>query len=122
MKGNQFRLCFSALAYTMVEALRRLGLIGAVRAVVQVDTIRLKLVKIVAIVRVITRRVLLQLSQAYPWRISTRLPSTPYAVEPRRIARPPHHPPSSGSSHRRAARKCQCRRQSQSIERPKNLS
>ena len=68
MKGNQLRLYFSALAYTLIEALRRLGLKGTVWAEAQVDTIRLKLLKIGAIVRVSVRRVLLQLSSAYPWK------------------------------------------------------
>lgn len=68
MKGNQLRLYFSALAYTLMEALRRLGLKGTAWAEAQVDTIRLKLLKIGAIVRVSARRVLLQLSSAYPWK------------------------------------------------------
>ena len=68
MKGNQLRLYFSALAYTLMEALRRLGLKGTAWAQAQVDTIRLKLLKIGAIVRVSVRRVLLQLNSAYPWK------------------------------------------------------
>jgi len=68
MKANQLRLYFSALAYTLMEALRRLGLKGTAWAEAQVDTIRLKLLKIGAIVRVSVRRVLLQLSSAYPWK------------------------------------------------------
>jgi hypothetical protein len=68
MMGNQLRLYFSALAYTLMEALRRLGLKGTEWAEAQVDTIRLKLLKIGAIVRVSVRRVLLQLSSAYPWK------------------------------------------------------
>jgi len=44
-KGNQLRPYFSALAYTLVEALRRLGLKGTEWAQAQVDTIRLKLFK-----------------------------------------------------------------------------
>ena len=68
MKGNQLRLYFSALAYTLMEALRRLGLKGTIWAEAQVDTIRLKLLKIGAIVRLSVRRVLLQLSSAYPWK------------------------------------------------------
>lgn len=46
MKGNQLRLYFSALAYTLMEALRRLGLKDTDWAQAQVDTIRLKLLKI----------------------------------------------------------------------------
>jgi hypothetical protein len=68
MKGNQLRLYFSALAYSLVEALRRLALKGTEWAQAQVDTIRLKLFKIGAIVRVSVRRVLLQMSSAYPWK------------------------------------------------------
>lgn len=68
MKGNQLRLYFSAFAYTLIEALRRLGLKGTAWAQAQVDTIRLKLLKIGALVRVSARRVVLQLSSAYPWK------------------------------------------------------
>ena len=68
MKGNQLRLYFSALAYTLVEALRRLGLKGTEWAEAQVDTIRLKLFKIGAIVRISVRRILFQMSSAYPWK------------------------------------------------------
>src|SRR5579863_505154 len=68
MKANQLRLYFSALAYTLVEAMRRLALKGTEWAEARVDTIRLKLFKIGAIVRVSVRRVLLQLSSTYPWK------------------------------------------------------
>jgi hypothetical protein len=68
MKGNQLRLYFSALAYTLMEALRRLALKGTEWAQAQVDTIRLKLFKIGAVVRISARRVLLQLSSTYPWK------------------------------------------------------
>jgi hypothetical protein len=68
MKGNQLRLYFSALAYTLMEALRRLALKGAEWAQAQVDTIRRKLFKIGAIVRISARRITLQLSSAYPWK------------------------------------------------------
>jgi len=68
MKGNQLRLYFSAMAYTLMEALRRLALKGTEWAQAQVDTIRLKLFKIGAIVKVSVRRILLQLSSVYPWK------------------------------------------------------
>ena len=68
MQANQLRLYFSAMAYTLMEALRRLGLKGTDWAQAQADTIRRKLLKIGAIVRVSVRRVLLQLSSAYPWK------------------------------------------------------
>jgi hypothetical protein len=68
MKGNQLRLYLSALAYTLVEALRRLALKGTEWAQAQVDTIRLKLLKIGAVVKISARRVLLELSSTYPWK------------------------------------------------------
>jgi hypothetical protein len=68
MKGNQLRLYLAGLAYTLVEALRRLGLKGTAWAEARVDTIRLKLFKIGAIVHVSARRAWLQMSSAYPWK------------------------------------------------------
>jgi hypothetical protein len=68
MKSNQLRLYFSAAAYTLVEALRRLTLKGTVWAQAQVDTIRLKLFKIGAIIRLSARRIVLQMNSAYPWK------------------------------------------------------
>jgi hypothetical protein len=68
MKGNQLRLYFSALAYTLVEALRRVALKGTEWAQAQVDTIRLKLFKIGAMVRISVRRVVLRMSSSYPWK------------------------------------------------------
>jgi hypothetical protein len=68
MPGNQLRLYFSALAYTLMEALRRLGLKGTAWAQAQVSTIRLKLFKIGALVHISVRRVVLKLSSAYPWK------------------------------------------------------
>ena len=68
MKGNQLRLYLSALAYTLVEALRRLALKGTEWAEAQVDTIRLKLFKVGALVHISARRVWLELSSTYPWK------------------------------------------------------
>jgi hypothetical protein len=68
MKGNQLRLYFSALAYTLVEALRRLALKGTEWAQAQADTIRRKLFKIGAIVRISVRRIVLEMNSAYPWK------------------------------------------------------
>ncbi len=66
MKGNQLRLYLSALAYTLVEALRQLALKGTEWTQARVDTIRLRLFKIGALVRISTRRVWLELSSTYP--------------------------------------------------------
>jgi hypothetical protein len=68
MKGNQLRLYVAALDYTLMEALRRLGLKGTKWAQARVDTIRLKLFNIGSLVRISVRRVLLQLSSAYRWK------------------------------------------------------
>jgi hypothetical protein len=66
--ANQFRLLLSAAAYVLVEAVRRLGLAGSELARAQVSTIRLRLFKVAALVRVSVRRVLLRLPSAYPLR------------------------------------------------------
>lgn len=64
---NQFRLLLSSLAYTLMEAIRRLGLEGTELARAQCGTIRLKLLKIGAVVTRNTRRVCVMLSSAYPY-------------------------------------------------------
>jgi hypothetical protein len=68
MAGNQLRLYFSALAYSLVEALRRLALKGTAWAQAQVSTICLKLFKIGALVHISVRRVALKMNSAYPWK------------------------------------------------------
>ena len=64
--ANQFRLLLSSLAYTLVEAIRSLALSGTAMARAQVGTIRLKLLKIGAVVIRNTRRVSIHLSTACP--------------------------------------------------------
>ena len=51
-----------------MEALRRLALKGTEWAEAQVDTIRLKLLKIGAKIKLSVRRIVLELSSAYPWK------------------------------------------------------
>ncbi len=68
LRANQLRLYFSSLAYVLVHALRRLGLRGTEWASAQVETIRLRLLKIAAQVRVTARRIWLCYSSAYPWK------------------------------------------------------
>jgi len=63
---NQFRLILSSLAYGLIEAIRRLALKGTEMARAQAGTIRLKLLKIGAVVIRNTRRVSLHLSTACP--------------------------------------------------------
>ena len=66
MRANQLRLTFSSLAYCLLQALRRLGLKGTSLAHAQCDTIRLKLLKLGAQVRVTVRNIWVSLSQSYP--------------------------------------------------------
>ncbi len=68
LRANQLRVYFSTLAYALMHALRRLGLAGTEWATAQVDTIRLRLLKIAAQVRVTARRIWIRYSRAYPWR------------------------------------------------------
>lgn len=67
MKVNQLRLWFSTFAYTLLAELRRLGLADSAWARAQCGTIRLKLLKIGAQVRLSVRRLWISLSSAYPW-------------------------------------------------------
>jgi hypothetical protein len=68
MRANELRLWFSSLAYTLLNALRRLGLKGTDLARAQCGTIRLKLLKIGAQIRVTVRRVWVSLAESYPYR------------------------------------------------------
>jgi len=68
MRANQLRLWFSSIAYTLLVALRRWGLSGTELAHAQCDTIRLKLLKIGALIRVTVRKVWIALSESYPYR------------------------------------------------------
>lgn len=64
---NQFRLLLSGLAFTLLEAIRRLALRGTVLARAQCGTLRLKLLKMGAVVVRNTRRVRLIFSRGYPF-------------------------------------------------------
>lgn len=65
-QANQFRLIMSSLAYILVDGIRRLALKDTDAPRLRVDTIRLKLFKIAARVRVSCRRVLFQLASHCP--------------------------------------------------------
>jgi hypothetical protein len=64
---NQMRVLLSAVAYTLIEAIRRLALYGTHMASARCQSIRLKLLKIGAVITRNTRRVRLMLSSAYPY-------------------------------------------------------
>lgn len=68
MRANQLRLWFSSVAYVLLNLLRTFGLPGTELARAQVGTIRLKLLKVAALVHVSVRRVVLSLSAASPVR------------------------------------------------------
>lgn len=66
LRANQVRMYFSAMAYTLLQALRRLGLQGTDLAQAQCSTLRLHLLKIGALVRISVRRIHLLLASGYP--------------------------------------------------------
>jgi hypothetical protein len=67
MRANQLRLYLSSMAYVLVCGLRRLGLKGTELEKAQASTIRTRLLKIGAQVRVSVRRVYLAMAASYPW-------------------------------------------------------
>lgn len=68
MRSNQLRLMFSTIAYVLHKALKEFGTKGTSLATAQVDTIRIKLLKIGARIQVSVRRIHISLSEAYPFR------------------------------------------------------
>ena len=68
MRANQLRLYFASFAYVLMHGLRRLGLAGTRWARAQCGTLRTKLLKIAARVRVTARKVWLSFSSVYPYR------------------------------------------------------
>jgi hypothetical protein len=66
LAANQVRLYLSALAYVLVQGLRRLGLRGTEWARAQAPTIRLRLLKIAARIRMTARKVWISLASSYP--------------------------------------------------------
>ena len=64
---NQYRVLLSAFAYVLLNTIRRIALAGTELARAYVGTIRLKLLKIGAVVLRNTRRVQLLLSSAHPY-------------------------------------------------------
>jgi len=67
MKANQLRLWFSTAAYLLIHQLRRLGLKNTSMAKAQCHTIRLKLLKIGAQIKISVRRTLISLASGYPY-------------------------------------------------------
>jgi hypothetical protein len=67
MRANQIRLFFSSMAYVLLSAMRRIGLAGTPFEKSQCNTIRLKLLKVGALVRITVRKIWLSFSQSYPY-------------------------------------------------------
>jgi hypothetical protein len=66
MRANQLRLYFAAMAYVLMHGLRRLGLKGTELERAQSTTIRLRLLKIGAQIRITARKVWLSMASSYP--------------------------------------------------------
>ena len=66
MRANQLRLYLSVFAYSLVAGLRRLALKATELATAQVGTIRLRLLKIGAQIRVTVRKVWIELASSFP--------------------------------------------------------
>ena len=67
MRANQLRLWFAAMAYVLLCALRRIGLAHTQFAEATCGTIRLKLLKLGAFVRISVRRIKFSMASACPW-------------------------------------------------------
>jgi len=68
MRANQLRLWFASMAYVLLCALRRIGLRHTQFADATCGTIRLRLLKLGALVRISVRRIKVSIASAYPWR------------------------------------------------------
>ena len=72
MRANQLRLWFASMAYVLIGALRRIGLAHTQFARASCGTIRLKLLKIGALVRISVRRIKLAMPSAFPYQAEYR--------------------------------------------------
>ena len=73
LASNQLRLWLATFAYLLLERVRALGLYGTELAQATVGSVRLKLLKVAAQVRVSVRRVYVQWSSAFPMQEIFRL-------------------------------------------------
>jgi hypothetical protein len=94
MRANQVRLMLSTVAYLVMRTLREHGLRETELAQAQCDTIRVKLLKIGALIQVTVRRVVIALSDAYPFQnvfqhVWENLRRVAACVPPQPLAPPP---------------------------------
>ena len=68
LASNQLRLWLATLAYLLLERVRAIGCAGTELARATAGSVRLKLLKVAAMVRVSVRRVQVQVSRAWPFR------------------------------------------------------
>jgi hypothetical protein len=68
MRANQLRLWFASMAYVLLDGLRRIALQETTLANATCGSIRLKLFKIAALVRISVRRVKIAFASPHPWR------------------------------------------------------
>jgi hypothetical protein len=66
LRSNQLRMLLAALGYVLIERLRALALQGTALASAQVDTLRIKLLKVAAVITRNTRRIRLYLASHWP--------------------------------------------------------
>lgn len=97
MRANQVRLMISTVAYLVMRTLREHGLRETEMAHAQCDTIRVKILKIGALIQVTVRRVVVKLSDAYPFqrifqRVWENLRSLATMVPPSVLNHPPPEP------------------------------
>ena len=76
IRANQLRLWFASMAYLLLCALRRIGLAHTQFADATCGTIRLKLLKIGALVRISVRRIKVAMTSACPWQNEFALAQT----------------------------------------------
>lgn len=87
LRSNQLRLWLSSVAYVLLSELRRVGLKGTELERAQCSTIRNKLLKIGALVRVSARRVWVRCASGYPYKklVATILANLQQAYQPIRV-------------------------------------
>ncbi len=68
LQGNAVRMAMSAMAYVLTCALRRVGLAGTDMARAQAGTIRMRLLRIGATVRITARKIWVSMSSSWPWK------------------------------------------------------
>lgn len=67
MRSNQLRLWFATFAYILLDQLRKRALQGTQLAKARCDTIRIRLLKIGALVKISVRRILFSMASSHPW-------------------------------------------------------